>query len=201
MNYYKGLSNSEVEESRQKHGSNNLTPAKRESGWKLFFSKFKDPLIKVLLVATLLSLITGYFEGSMVESLGIVFAILLATTISFFNEYKAGKEFDILNKINDSDLIKVIRNNGVVTQIKKTEIVVGDVVVLATGDEIPADGKLLESMELRVNESSLNGESKAANKTAKEVIDFVGAWRPQRANSCTTASEGGAVLVVSAEGG
>ncbi|MCI1720896.1 MAG: calcium-translocating P-type ATPase, PMCA-type [Bacteroidales bacterium] len=200
MNYYKGLSNSEVEESRQKHGSNNLTPAKRESGWKLFFSKFKDPLIKVLLVATLLSLITGYFEGSMVESLGIVFAILLATTISFFNEYKAGKEFDILNKINDSDLIKVIRNNGVVTQIKKTEIVVGDVVVLATGDEIPADGKLLESMELRVNESSLNGESKASNKTAKEVKDFDGAYSPNYVYRGTTVSEGDGVFEVTAVG-
>jgi len=200
MNYYKGLNNTEVEESRQKHGSNNLTPAKRESGWKLFFSKFKDPLIRVLLIATLLSLITGYFEGSMVESLGIVFAILLATTISFFNEYKAGKEFDILNKINDNDLVKVIRNGGQVVQIPKNKIVVGDIIILSTGDEIPADGKLLESMELRINESSLNGESKASSKRTEEVKDFDGAYSPNYVYRGTTVSEGDGVFEATAVG-
>lgn len=200
MNYYKGLNNREVEESRKEHGSNNLTPPKRESGWKLFFSKFKDPLIKVLLIATVLSLVTGYFEGSIVESIGIVFAILLATTISFLNEYKAGKEFDILNKINDSNLVKAIRNGGAVIQVKKTELVVGDIVVLATGDEVPADGKLLETMELKVNESSLNGESKASGKKAEDVKEFDGAYSPNYVYRGTSVSEGDGVFIVTAVG-
>lgn len=102
MDYFKGLDSKEVEKSREEFGSNTLTPPKRERWYHLLLEKFKDPIIKLLIVAATLSLITGYFNGSMVESIGIVIAILLATFIAFINEYRAGKEFDILNKVNDN---------------------------------------------------------------------------------------------------
>ncbi|MEF9931340.1 MAG: cation-transporting P-type ATPase, partial [Bacteroidales bacterium] len=101
MRSYSGLNNAQVNESRIKNGTNDLTPPPRESWAKLLLGKFNDPIIKLLLFATLLSFITGYFHGSIVESLGILLAVFLATFLSFINEYKAGKEFDILNKIND----------------------------------------------------------------------------------------------------
>ena len=110
MQTYKGLTSAEVSESRKKYGTNDLTPPKRESWVKLLLGKFNDPIIKLLLFATLLSLITGYFHGSMVESFGIIIAVLLATILSFLNEYKAGKEFDILNQVNDTIPVKVFRD-------------------------------------------------------------------------------------------
>jgi Ca2+-transporting ATPase len=173
MQSYKGLSDKEINESRAKWGSNDLTPPARESWVKLLLGKFNDPIIKLLLFATLLSFITGYFHGSIVESLGILLAVFLATFLSFINEYKAGKEFDILNQINDTTPVKVYRN-GNVTQVPKNELVVGDIVIVTQGDEIPADGKLLETMELSVNESSLTGESVASRKTHIPVKEFAG---------------------------
>ena len=122
MQSYKGLSDKEINESRAKWGSNDLTPPARESWVKLLLGKFNDPIIKLLLFATLLSFITGYFHGTIVESLGILLAVFLATFLSFINEYKAGKEFDILNQINDTTPVKVYRN-GNVTQVPKNELV------------------------------------------------------------------------------
>ncbi len=194
-----GLTNNEVLESRAKHGSNDLTPPARESWVKLLLSKFDDPIIKLLLFATLLSFITGYFHGSIVESLGIILAIFLATFIAFINEYKAGKEFDILNQINDKTLVKVYRERAV-TQVPKSDIVVGDVIILAQGDEIPADGKVLDSMELRVNESSLNGESVPARKTHEYVKSFNGTYSPNFVCRGTTVAEGEGVMEVTAVG-
>ena len=141
MHSYKGLTDKQVEESRILWGTNDLTPPARESWVKLLLGKFNDPIIRLLLFATVLSLITGYFHGSMVESIGIMLAVFLATFLSFINEFKAGKEFDILNKVNDTVSVKAFRN-GNICQIPKNEIVVGDIVVLAQGDEIPADGLL-----------------------------------------------------------
>lgn len=194
-----GLTNQQVLESRAKHGSNNLTPPARESWVKLLLSKFNDPIIKLLLFATLLSFITGYFHGSIIESLGIILAIFLATFIAFINEYKAGKEFDILNQINDKTLVKVYRE-GAVKQIPKSDIVVGDIVILAQGDEIPADGKVIDSMELRVNESSLNGESVPARKTREYVKSFNGTYSPNVVCRGTTVAEGEGVMEVTAVG-
>ena len=107
MHRYSGLNEEQVNQSRLEYGSNNLTPPKRESWVRMLFGKFNDPIIKLLLFATLLSLVTGYFHGSMAESFGIIIAVLLATFLSFFNEYKAGKEFDLLNTINDSTSVNV----------------------------------------------------------------------------------------------
>ncbi|MBQ7772586.1 MAG: calcium-translocating P-type ATPase, PMCA-type [Bacteroidales bacterium] len=199
MQSYKGLSDKEILESRAKNGSNDLTPPARESWVKLLLGKFNDPIIKLLLFATVLSLITGYFHGSIVESLGILLAVFLATFLSFINEYKAGKEFDILNQINDTTSVKAYRN-GSVTQVPKNELVVGDIVIVTQGDEIPADGRLLETMELSVNESSLNGESVASRKTHIPVKDFAGTYSPNCIYRGTTVTEGDGVMEVTAVG-
>ena len=199
MQSYKGLSDNQIKENRAKWGSNDLTPPARESWVKLLLGKFNDPIIKLLLFATLLSFITGYFHGSVVESLGIMLAVFLATFLSFINEYKAGKEFDILNQINDVTPVKVYRN-GSVTQVPKNELVVGDIVIVTQGDEIPADGKLLETMELSVNESSLNGESVASVKTHIPVKDFKGTYSPNCIYRGTTVTEGDGVMEVTAVG-
>ncbi|MBR2438450.1 MAG: calcium-translocating P-type ATPase, PMCA-type [Bacteroidales bacterium] len=199
MQQYKGLYDKQVLESRTKYGTNDLTPPARESWVKLLLGKFNDPIIKLLLFATLLSFITGYFHGSIVESLGILVAVFLATFISFINEYKAGKEFDILNRINDTVPVKVYRN-GAVTQIPKNELVVGDIVIVTQGDEIPADGKLLETMELSVNESSLNGESVSSRKTHIPVKDFAGTYSPNFIYRGTTVTEGDGIMEVTAVG-
>ena len=199
MHSFKGLSDKEILENRAKYGSNDLTPPARESWVKLLLGKFNDPIIKLLLFATLLSFITGYFHGSIVESLGILLAVFLATFLSFINEYKAGKEFDILNQISDTTLVKVYRN-GAVTQVPKNELVVGDIVIVTQGDEIPADGKLLQTMELSVNESSLNGESAPSRKTHIPVKEFAGTYSPNCIYRGTTVSEGDGIMEVTAVG-
>ena len=199
MQTYKGLSDKQIKENRAKYGSNDLTPPARESWVKLLLGKFNDPIIKLLLFATLLSFITGYFHGSIVESLGILLAVFLATFLSFINEYKAGKEFDILNQINDTTLVKVYRN-GSVTQVPKNELVVGDIVIVTQGDEIPADGKLLDTMELSVNESSLNGESAPSRKTHQPVKEFKGTYSPNCIFRGTTVAEGDGIMEVTAVG-
>lgn len=199
MHSFKGLTNNQVDESRAKYGTNDLTPPARESWVKLLLGKFDDPIIKLLLFATVLSMITGYFHGSMVESFGILLAVFLATFLSFINEYRAGKEFDILNRINDVTLVKVYRN-GTVTQVPKNELVVGDIVIVTQGDEIPADGKLLDTMELSVNESSLNGESVASRKTHVPTTDFAGTYSPNCIYRGTTVTEGDGVMEVTAVG-
>lgn len=199
MHSYQGLNDFQVSESRAKYGKNDLTPPKRESWFKLLLGKFNDPIIKLLLFATVLSLITGYIHGSMVESLGIILAVILATFLSFINEFKAGKEFDVLNKVNDSAPVKVYRNHAV-CQIPKNEIVVGDIVILERGDEIPADGILLASMDLSVNESSLNGESKDSPKTHITVESYKGAYSPNFVYRGTTITEGDGIFEVKAVG-
>lgn len=199
MRSYSGLNDAQVSQSRIKNGTNDLTPPPRESWVKLLLGKFKDPIIQLLLFATLLSFITGYFHGSIVESLGILLAVFLATFLSFINEYKAGKEFDILNKINDQTLVKVYRNSSV-HQVPKNDIVVGDVVIVSQGDEIPADGILLDSMDLSANESSLNGESQASKKTHLKVDNFHGAYSPNNLYRGTTITEGDGLMEVTAVG-
>lgn len=199
MQTIKGLTEEQVEKSRKEHGENVLTPPVRDPWWKLFLAKFNDPIIKLLLFATLLSLIVGYFHGSMTESIGIIIAVLLATVLSFINEYRAGKEFDVLNQINDSEPVKVYRESGV-TEIPKTEIVVGDFVIIEQGDEIPADGKVFSSMSLSVNESTLNGESVPANKHSEPVTDFKGTYSPNMCYRGTSVSEGSGVIEVTAVG-
>lgn len=172
MKNYKGLSNHEVIISREKHGRNVVTPPPETPWWKLFLEKFKDPIIVILLVATGISLVVGFIENSFIESIGIIIAIGLATGVGFYMEYSAKKKFDILNQVSNTEPVKVIRSGSVI-EVPKDELVVGDIVILSTGDEIPADINLLESQELKVDESTMTGESVAASK--KSIDDFGGA--------------------------
>lgn len=178
IKHWEGLSDSEVAESRAKHGANLLTPVARVSVWRKFLEKFQDPTIIILLVAALLSIGVSVYEvyyhgrGSeaFLEPMGILFAVLLATGLAFYFEQKADKEFTILNRVNDDEPVRVIRN-GHTMEVPKQSVVVGDIVVVESGDEVPADGELLESVSLSVDESMLTGEpiaSKSADPTASD---------------------------------
>jgi len=162
-----GLSLPDVEKNRQKYGDNIITPPPEEPLFKLFLSKFNDPIIRILIVAAIVSFIVGYFDDHYLESLGILSAILLATTIAFINEAKAKKEFDILNQVRNEDFLNVIRDNGKIFRVMKKEIVVGDLVIIETGEEIPADGEIVRSVSLQINESALTGESVPVAKYTK----------------------------------
>lgn len=162
-----GLTDQEVIVSREKHGINLLTPPKRPSIWKLYLEKFQDPVIRVLLVAAVFSLIISIIENEYAETIGIFFAIFLATGIGFYFEYDANKKFDLLNAVGEETPVTVIRN-GKIKEIPRKDIVVGDIVVLNTGEEIPADGILVEAVSLQVNESTLTGEL-MVNKTTDEA--------------------------------
>ena len=167
--YHSGLTDNEVLQSREKNGVNLLTPPKRPSLWKLYLEKFEDPVVRVLLVAAIFSLVISIIENEYAETIGIIAAILLATGIGFFFEYDANKKFDLLNAVNEETLVKVIRN-GHVQEIPRKDVVVDDIIILETGEEIPADGQLLEAISLQVNESNLTGEP-VINKTVIEA-DF-----------------------------
>ena len=162
-----GLTDQEVIVSREKNGINLLTPPKRPSIWKLYLEKFQDPVIRVLLVAAVFSLIISIIESEYAETIGIFFAIFLATGIGFYFEYDANKKFDLLNAVGEETPVTVIRN-GKIKEIPRKDIVVGDIVVLNTGEEVPADGTLVEAVSLQVNESTLTGEL-MVNKTTDEA--------------------------------
>lgn len=167
--FHLGLTDQEVLQSREKYGANLLTPPKRPSLLKLYLEKFEDPVVRVLLIAAVFSLIISVIENEYAETIGIIAAILLATGIGFYFEYDANKKFDLLNAVNEETLVKVIRN-GRIQEIPRKDVVVGDIVVLETGEEIPADGELIEAISLQVNESNLTGEL-VINKTIIEA-DF-----------------------------
>ena len=162
-----GLTDQEVIASREKNGVNLLTPPKRPSIWKLYLEKFQDPVIRVLLVAAVFSLIISIIENEYAETIGIFFAIFLATGIGFYFEYDANKKFDLLNAVGEETPVTVIRN-GKIKEIPRKDIVVGDIVILNTGEEVPADGMLVEAVSLQVNESTLTGEL-MVNKTTDEA--------------------------------
>lgn len=155
--HYTGLSDTQVLESRKQHGENILTPPSKTPLWKLFLEKFEDPIVRILLIAALLSLGISFVNKEFTETIGIFCAIFLATGVAFWFELDANKKFDVLNQVNDDTLVKVIRN-GNVSEIPKKDIVVGDIVILETGDEVPADGELLEAVSLQIDESALTGE-------------------------------------------
>ena len=152
-----GLIDKEVEESRLKHGDNTLTPPRKTSMWQLYLEKYKDPIIQILLVAATISLILAFVEGEFMETIGIFIAIFLATTIGFYFEMDAAKKFNMLTSLSEDQDVKV-RRGGRVMNIPRRNVVVGDVVLIETGDEVPADGTLLISSDLQIDESSLTGE-------------------------------------------
>lgn len=204
---FTGLTDSEVLKSRQEHGVNLLTPAEKESVWKQFLQKFSDPLIIILLVAGVLSVAISIYEyvslgkGADVffEPIGIFAAILLATGLGFYFEYKADKEFALLNQVNDDEPVQVMRN-GKITEIPKKDVVVGDIVILNTGNEVPADGKLLEAVALNIDESTLTGEPVAHKTVNPDDFDPEATFPSDAAMRGTTVMEGHGIMQVTAVG-
>ena len=160
-----GLSAAEVLISREEHGQNVLTPPKRPSMWRLYLEKYEDPMVRILLVAAVVSLMLAFVKQDFMETVGIIAAVVLATTVGFYFERDAARKFDVLTQLGEEQPVKVIRD-GRVQEIARRDVVVGDVVMVETGDEIPADGQLLEAIDLQVDESSLTGEA----MTTKEVV-------------------------------
>ena len=193
--YHLGLTDSEVLQSREKNGVNLLTPPKRPSLWKLYLEKFEDPVVRVLLVAAVFSLIISIIENEYAETIGIIAAILLATGIGFFFEYDANKKFDLLNAVNEETLVKVIRN-GKIQEIPRKDVVVGDIVVLETGEEIPADGELIEAISLQVNESNLTGEPVINKTIIKADFDEGATYASNRVMRGTTVVDGHGMMKV-----
>lgn len=203
-NQYQGLTKQQVEESRRQYGENVLTPPKKTSLWSQFLEKFDDPIIKILLVAWLLSMIIAGVHSwgpeakgftAFLEPLGIFFAILLASCVGFIFEVKANRAFDILNTVNDDILVKVIRE-GNICQIPRKEVVVGDIVVLETGEEIPADGRLLEAISLQINESTLTGEPIISKTVREEDFDPEATYPSNIVMRGTTVVDGHGVMEV-----
>lgn len=201
---FQGLTKQEVEESRRLHGENVLTPPEKASLWSQFLEKFEDPIIRILLVAWVLSMIIAGVHcwgpeakgfTAFLEPIGIFFAILLASCVGFFFELKANKAFDILNTVNDDTMVKVIRE-GNICEIPKKEVVVGDIVVLQTGEEVPADGHLLESISLQINESTLTGEPIISKTTNEAEFDAEATYPSNVVMRGTTVVDGHGVMKV-----
>lgn len=164
-----GLSDEQVRTSRQQYGDNVLTPPKKTSLWKLYLDKYRDPIIQILLIAALVSLVLAFVEHDFVETLGIFIAIFIATTVGFYFECDAARKFRVLTTINEDQPVKV-RRDGKVMRVPRRDVVVGDIILVETGDEIPADAVLVEAVNLQIDESSLTGEP----LTSKSVTDAQG---------------------------
>ena len=204
---YKGLTDAEVLKSREEHGVNILTPPKKESLWARFFEKFGDPLIVILIIAGALSIGISFYEfyglhegfGVFFEPIGIFMAILLATGLGFIFELKADKEFALLNQVNDDEPVEVIRN-GNVMQVPRKEIVTGDIVILNTGEEVPADGELLEAVTLNIDESTLTGEPVCHKTVDPDDFDPDATFPSNHAMRGTKVMEGHGIMRVLAVG-
>ncbi len=207
QHHYTGLTDAQVSESREKHGVNILTPAEKDPLWKRFLEKFGDPLIIILMIAGALSVGISCYEywglnegtGVFFEPIGIFIAILLATGLAFFFELKADKEFALLNQVNDDEPVQVIRNGNTI-QIPKKDVVVGDIVILNTGEEVPADGELLESVMLNIDESTLTGEPICHKTTDPAQFDKESTFPSNHAMRGTKIMEGHGVMRVFAVG-
>ena len=205
--HYTGLTAREVAQSRSKYGENVLTPPAKAPLWLQFLDKFRDPLIIILLIAGALSILISCYEyfglgdGPTVffEPVGIFVAIMLATGLSFYFEYQADKEFAILNKVNDDEPVEVIRDSNT-TQIPRREVVVGDIVVINTGEEIPADGELIEATLLNVDESTLTGEPMCAKTTVASEFDSQATFPSNHVMKGTKVMEGHGIMRVIAIG-
>lgn len=152
-----GLTDEQVKQSREQHGKNVLTPPQRTSLWKLYLDKYRDPIIQILLVAAFVSLILAFIEKNFMETIGIFVAVFLATTVGFYFERDAAKKFNLLTALSEEQPVKV-RRNAKVMEIPRHDVVVGDVVLVEVGDEVPADGELIVCNDLQINESTLTGE-------------------------------------------
>lgn len=205
--HYTGLTDAQVLESRRKNGANVLTPPEKEPLWKQFLEKFGDPLIIILMIAGALSIgiscyeFFGLGQGAAVffEPVGIFVAILLATGLAFYFELQADKEFTILNQVNDDEPVEVIRN-GNTTQIPRKDIVVGDIVILNTGEEVPADSELLEATSLHMDESTLTGEPVCGKSVDEKDFDKAATYPTNHVMKGTKVMEGHGICRVLAVG-
>ncbi len=205
--HYEGLTDAEVLESRKKYGANVLTPPEKDPLWKQFLEKFEDPLIIILMIAGVLSIGISFYEyfglgeGGEVffEPTGIFVAILLATGLAFYFELQADKEFTILNQVNDDEPVEVIRN-GNVKQIPRKDVVVGDIVILNTGEEVAADGELIEAVQLHLDESTLTGEPVCGKSINKEEFDKNATYPTNHVMKGTKVMEGHGIFRVLAVG-
>ena len=191
-----GLTDEQVKQSREQHGRNVLTPPQRTSLWKLYLDKYRDPIIQILLVAAVVSLVLAFIEQNFMETIGIFVAVFLATTVGFYFERDAAKKFDVLTALGEEQPVKV-RRQGKVMEIPRHDVVVGDVVLIEVGDEVPADGKLITVTDLQINESALTGEP-IAEKTLQETGD--GAYPPNVVLRSTMVMNGRGEFVVTAVG-
>ena len=198
-NVQNGLTDKQVQENRETYGWNLLTPPKRPSMWKLYLEKFNDPVIRILLVAAFFSLVISIIEGEYAETIGIFFAIFLATGIGFYFEYDANKKFDLLNAVGEETPVTVKRN-GKIQEIPRKEVVVGDIVILNTGEEIPADGTLLEAISLQINESTLTGELMVNKTTDEASFDEEATYPSNEVMRGTTVTDGHGIMQVNKVG-
>ena len=198
-NVLNGLSDKQVQESREAYGWNLLTPPKRPSMWKLYLEKFNDPVIRILLVAAFFSFVISVIEGEYAETIGIFFAIFLATGIGFYFEYDANKKFDLLNAVGEETPVTV-RRNGKIQEIPRKEVVVGDIVILNTGEEVPADGTLLEAISLQINESTLTGELMVNKTTDEASFDEEATYPSNEVMRGTTVTDGHGMMQVNRVG-
>ena len=195
----KGLTAKEVEKSRAEHGNNIITPPKDDSAWKLLLEKFQDPIIRILLLAAVLSLAIGFVHRDFTESIGIVCAIILATCVGFWFEWDAQRRFRRLNQVNDDISVKVMRE-GSIREIPRRDVVVGDVVYIEGGETVPADGELVEAVSLKINESTLTGEPEVDKTVDPAHFDPEATYPSNVAMRGTTVADGYGVLVVTAVG-
>ena len=194
-----GLSEKEVEKSRAEHGQNVLTPPRKTSTWKLYLEKFNDPMIRILLIAATISLLLAFIENDFLETIGIFIAIFLATTVGFVFELDADRKFNILNALGEEQPVKV-RRGGEIMEIPRKDVVVGDVVYVEVGDEVPADGTLYESVDLQIDESSLTGESICTKNADKNADDGKNAYPANMLLRSTMVMNGRGTMVVTAVG-
>ena len=194
-----GLTPEEVAASRAAHGENIITPQRDDSAWRLLAEKFRDPIIIVLLVAAALSLAMAFMEGNFTETIGILCAILLATCVGFLFEWDAMRRFRRLNRVNDEQPVKV-RRGGVMREIPRREVVVGDLVSLEAGETVPADGELVEAVSLQMDESTLTGEPETAKYVDEELFDPEATYPSNRLLRGTTVRDGYGRMVVTAVG-
>ena len=195
----RGLSPNEVAESRRQHGDNVITPPKDDSVWKLLADKFRDPIIRILLLAAVLSLAIGFVHKDFTESIGIICAIILATCVGFWFEWDAMRRFRRLNQVNDDIPVKVMRD-GAMHEVPRRDVVVGDVVYIESGETVPVDGELVEAVSLRINESTLTGELEVDKTVDEAHFDPDATYPSNVVLRGTTVADGYGVMVSTAVG-
>ncbi len=195
----KGLSQQQVAENRRLYGNNVIAPAEETPAWRLLSEKFRDPIIRILLVAAVLSLAIGCVHGDFTESVGIICAIVLATCVGFWFEWDAQRRFRRLNRVNDEVPVKVMRDGAIIV-VPRRDVVAGDVAYVESGDTIPADGELVEAVSLRIDESTLTGEPEAAKTVDERHFDREATYPSNVVLRGTNVTDGYGVMIVTAVG-